>query len=146
MGHPGQANAMERGRLAFERRNSEGEIFRRAVPGLQKLRTAQLEFGRMRVEACGPVDARLNRKLWTPRLRCGRYIGGHAHATRLRGHEGGQRFATDLLLDGNPGAAFTRLRQALDPLINYRTNRLEEFNPRIRQVLSYRGRNLKAFV
>jgi hypothetical protein len=38
------------------------------------------------------------------------------------------------------------MRQALDTRIDHSTNRFEKFNPRIRQVLSYRGRNVKAFV
>jgi hypothetical protein len=38
------------------------------------------------------------------------------------------------------------MRQALDARIDHSTNRLEKFNPRIRQVFPYRGRNMKAFV
>jgi hypothetical protein len=43
------------------------------------------------------------------------------------------------LLDGNLGAPWARMRQALDARIDHSTDRLEEFNPRIRQVLLYSG-------
>ena len=38
------------------------------------------------------------------------------------------------------------MRQAFDARIDHSADRLEKFNPRIRQVFSYRRRNMKAFV
>jgi hypothetical protein len=55
-------------------------------------------------------------------------------------------WATKSLINRNLGASLTRVRQALDTVVNYFANRLEEFNPRIRQVLSHCGRKVKAFV
>jgi hypothetical protein len=55
-------------------------------------------------------------------------------------------WAANGLINRNLGTSMTRVRQALDTVVNYFANRLEEFNPRIRQVLSHRRRNVKAFV
>jgi hypothetical protein len=49
-------------------------------------------------------------------------------------------------IDRDLGASLPRVRQALDAMVDYFANRLEELNPRIRQVLSDRRRNLKAFL
>ena len=48
---------------------------------------------------------------------------------------------TDPLFDGNLRAVLGGFRQALDTFIDHFADRLEEFDPRIGQVLPYRERN-----
>src|SRR5580704_15219926 len=58
----------------------------------------------------------------------------------------GCNLATNPLIDWNLGASLAGVRHPLDAVVNRFANRLEEFNARIRQVLSHSWRNVKAFV